>query len=246
MTLIHMTWFDELAIRNFIEAGRVLEDAKEINILVSYAYSKTWKDQQQALVYNQWMLDSGAYSAFAKGAVIEIEEYLDYCLSVLQDSKQNGIFVLDNIQDWKISRRNTEYLISKGIPVIPVYHRDEPTELLKEYSVMSKKIGLGGIVRDRKGSDRWIDACFSTIWPQKIHGLGVDSSTMILKYPWHSVDSSQWMWAVMKMCRWKRFGFLGQPKTRSDICLISQIEEVLKLQREAKGRWGKMLATLED
>lgn len=142
------------------------------------------------------ILDSGAYTAYNKGMVIDIDEYASFI------KKNQSIFVnyfnLDVINDSKRSYWNWQYLRSCGIETIPVYHMITGEEhYLKKYLKQTDYIALGAIA-NLKTEQRRIG--LSRIWntylldeqgnPKiKVHGLGLTDTELMTSYPWYSVDS---------------------------------------------------------
>lgn len=141
-----------------------------------------------------------AYAAFVK----EHAGCIDYYANV------------DAIPDPEITYRNQKYLEKKhGLRPVPVVHynpqeqnRGNPETwpsvcwLNRYISEGYDLIGLGGLV-GRSSKPKclaWIDACFLTaICSQKtqlprvrVHGFGMTSYRLMVRYPWWSVDSATW------------------------------------------------------
>jgi len=160
-------------------------------------------------------LDSGAFSAWNKGAEINIDEYAAYCLENLDHV--DYIANLDVIpgtpgvpttleQRAESARKGWEnyiYLLDKGIPkekLIHIFHQDEPWKWLKRMVKYCPIIGLSP-ANDRTTDQKevWLDDCMKYVLdkdglPLKpFHGFAVTSVRLMVKYPWWSVDSTSWV-----------------------------------------------------
>lgn len=146
-------------------------------------------------------LDSGAFSAWSKGVEINIDEYIQFI-------KDNEEFIevyanLDVIGDAEATYKNQKYMESKGLKPLPCYHIGEPIEYLFRYLQEGYDyIALGGMVSKTTQSQlvHWLDTLFSKHltdakgYPTvKIHGFGITSLKLLLRYPWYSVDSTSWV-----------------------------------------------------
>jgi hypothetical protein len=118
-------------------------------------------------------------------------------------SKGNGGLVLTPEQAAKLTWRNQRYLERKiGECPVPVVHYREDLKWLRKYMDDGYElIALGGLVgsTDQEGCRDWIDRCFEMVCdnPQrlptvKLHGFGVTSYDLMLRFPWWSVDSTTW------------------------------------------------------
>lgn len=143
------------------------------------------------------MADSGAFSAYHSGAVIERRDYVAW----LRDWA--GYFTcaanLDVIGDYAAGVRNLEWIGRQdtgGVPILPVFHPNEPWELLDSFCREFPYVALGGIAGPqtdlRKPRMAWgvkgmqIAAEHGTA----IHALGVTSPLVCNNMPFYSVDSS--------------------------------------------------------
>lgn len=151
-------------------------------------------------------LDSGAFSAFTQGIEIDIAEYCDYI------HKNADIIdlasVLDAIGDPEGTWRNQEEMERRGTKPLPCFHYGEPTEILDYYVSKYPYITIGGMVPISTPQLKiWLDR----IWEEhltnadgtpkvKVHGFGLTSLPLMMRYPWYSVDSSTWVqWAANGM-----------------------------------------------
>jgi len=209
----------------FAGATRVEEGFPELQHeirkrLVSYHYQTDSLDKfyyiDERDKYEMIILDSGAFSAWSKGAVIDIEAYADYALK-WQD-KVSYIVNLDVIpakpgvkpDREEIERsaskgyENYHYLISRGIPkekLIHVFHQHEDKKWLIKMVHEDKMpyIGLSP-ANDMNVTQKmhFLDYCMPYVTDStgkaivKFHGFAVTSYELMKRYPWFSVDSSTW------------------------------------------------------
>lgn len=110
---------------------------------------------------------------------------------------------IDVIPNPKLSLRNLRYLEQQhGLRPVPVVHFRTDLKWLDYYIRQGYEIiGLGGLVGslDLKECKGWIDRCFDFVcntsnrMPMvKIHGFGITTFEMMVRYPWYSLDSTSW------------------------------------------------------
>lgn len=215
-------------------------------LLVSYVYLPQFKKVQPGLRYRDWVLDSGAFSAFKSGTSIDLDGYIEECKTLLAtDPTLTEVYALDVIGDWKATLRNTDKMWAEGVPAIPCYHLNEPQSYLKELARRFPKIALGGVAATRGKQKRaWASWCFGVVWPKKIHGFGFGSRGDLMALPFHSVDATNWELGPCAFGNWKTFGKLSLRGSKQN--LRAEVEYYLRMEREARGRWRKEMALLED
>lgn len=144
-------------------------------------------------------LDSGAFSAWSQGVEIDIQEYIQF----IKDH-QDIIDVyanLDVIGEAEGTYQNQKIMENAGLNPMPVFHQGEPEKYLRRYLRNNSYIGLGGMVGTSAISlSPWLDRLFSEYltdsqgFPKvKVHGFGLTSLKLMLRYPWYSVDSTSWV-----------------------------------------------------
>jgi len=144
-------------------------------------------------------LDSGAFSAWTQKTEINIQEYIQFIKE--NEGVINVYANLDVIGDAKATWRNQQIMERAGLNPIPCYHYGEDEKWLKLYIDRYEYIALGGMVK--VGTEmlmKWLDPLFSKYlidekgFPVcKIHGFGLTSLPLMLRYPWYSVDSTSWV-----------------------------------------------------
>lgn len=224
----------------------LLPDQSKPAILVSFYYIKSFLKVQKDFVYRDWAMDSGAFSAYYAGVKIDLAEYIELCKKLIAtDPTLVEIFSLDVIHDWRASAKNTERMWEAGIPAIPCYHMGEPLDALMEMSKTYPKIAVGGCARSKgKKKMEFARQVFARVWPKKIHGFGFGSKDQMLELPWHSTDSTNWELGPVAFGRWNTYGDLVWRGSNQNLRV--EIEYFLKIERQARNRWAKEMALLDE
>lgn len=215
------------------------------SVLVSYVYLKIYHNIRDKIRIRDWVLDSGAFSAFNSGKEIDVYEFIDKCHELKESERLlSEVFALDVIGDWEASLKNCEIMWNNDVQAIPCFHYGEPDHALEEMSNRYPKIALGGTAHLRgKKKDEWQRQCFARVWPKKIHGFGVGGEKEILALPWHSVDATSWVLQPMGYGLWKEYRRLPVRKVTD---IRNQVKWYLKLERRAKQIWRKEMELLEE
>jgi hypothetical protein len=157
-------------------------------------------------------LDSGAFSAWSKKEHINMDDYISFI-------KENNDYilvysVLDVIGNPEATLNNQQIMEKQGLNPIPCFHYMEDIKYLKQYIDNYKYISLGGMIPiATKDLLIWLDFIFSNyicdkktgIPKVKVHGFGMTSLVLMLRYPWYSVDSTSWVMT-------SRFGAVYVPR----------------------------------
>jgi hypothetical protein len=162
------------------------------------------------------LLDSGAFSAWTKGRVISIRDYIAFlkthaglvsryvALDSIAGSDGEREYREDMIElATEQSYRNHQIMREAGLQPLPVFHQGERFAWLARY-VRDGETYLclapnKRIPYTRSRIISWLDDCFSLLNdgrdkpPVKVHGLGVTALDLIWRYKWTSVDSSTWL-----------------------------------------------------
>lgn len=247
-----------------------LKKAKQKNILFSYlSGSKDIEKVEKVLDIldtKNIMIDSGAFSAWTLKTQIDIDKYADFCQR-LQKRPENFYFVnLDVIpgvwglrptkdeiehsaqQGWK----NMEYLESKGIKVLHIFHQHEDFKWLDKLVEHQEYIGISPANDLQKGRRmQWLDKVFSRIKAtRKTHGFGVAAKEIIYRYPWYSLDSVSWkapcMWGRSSTVNFNKIGLIKTPSEFMRKQMINEIKEWQKLEKEATQLWANRGVTWKD
>lgn len=158
-------------------------------------------------------LDSGAFSAHTQGININLLEYIAFI-------KENIEYIhtyanLDVIGNPEETWKNQLRMEKAGLTPLPCFHYGDDEKWLKKYLDRGYSyIALGGMVKT-PNLIPWLDRIFLKylLTPQKtpavkVHGFGLTSVPLMLRYPWYSVDSTSWV-----MCG--RMGGIFMPMWRN-------------------------------
>lgn len=184
------------------------------NVLISYAFIKnidSFKNLFEGWYPKHLTIDSGAFSVWSKGDVIDIDKYINFCLDVKAEVPQTTELNFVNLdvlpgqfgrmptnderkqsveQGWK----NMEYMESRGLKVIPVFHQHEDFSWLEKMMKHTDYIGISPANDvSMKQKLAWLNQVFSiTRATIKTHGFAVTAYDQLINYPFFSVDSSSW------------------------------------------------------
>jgi len=181
------------------------------------------------MAQRQLMMDSGAFTVWNIGGEVDLEAYIQFCkeyedvidaivaLDVIPDSPAPSVVEDACQRGWD----NYQRMIDAGLPkdkVLPVFHQFDGFHWLEKY--MEAGVPYIGLSHRKKGVSReqqmmWLDSCMNLVCDSdgnpliKTHGFGLTSVPMIVRYPWHTVDSSTALKEAMYggiSVPWKRDG----------------------------------------
>jgi hypothetical protein len=145
-------------------------------------------------------LDSGAFSAWSKGVEINIDEYIQF---IKEHEDVISVYAnLDVIGDAENTYKNQRIMEKAGLNPLPVFHYREDEKWLERYLNRGHDyIGIGGMVMSHRSQIyQFLDRIFSKYLTDsngmpviKVHGFGLTSLRLMLRYPWYSVDSTSWV-----------------------------------------------------
>lgn len=174
------------------------EKGKEIAFLHSYLEVKNGTSDilTYCLSDENVFLDSGAFTAFTQGKVIDIDDYIKR----IKELGVSQYAALDVIGDHKATQKNLEYMESKGLSPIPTFHFGSPIEVLVAMIQKYDYIALGGLVPHAMNQPKlqaWLDYCYSVITKHKpltkTHLFGINSLWAWKRYPIYSADATSWV-----------------------------------------------------
>lgn len=164
----------------------------KIDALLSYFYVK--KDIHSFLEYHSksfnFILDSGAFSAFKLSKEIKPEDYISY----LHNTKipYEWYFTLDKIGDPVQTRKNYTILKNEGLLPVPIFTRGDTEQEYLNYYNDRKFIGIGGIA-GTQGNKEFLYRCMETFGEgTKQHWLGFWQRDFLLRYKPYSCDTMAW------------------------------------------------------
>ncbi len=168
-----------------------------LKILCSYTYKQSceiWFERGVKI-----FLDSGAFSAWAKGSKIDIDDYIKFyhqyknyievvvALDVIPPSFEYNQIERSAEEGWE----NFQYMKSRGVPCIHVYHQGEGLKWLRKIADESDYFGISPNDKFPGGKLEFLKTAFSNIPKEsKTHGFGV-ASDKFLGFPFYSIDSSK-------------------------------------------------------
>lgn len=222
-------------------------DQYPLGILVALPYLPAYRRIDTA----SWrptmrILDSGAFSAWKSGKVVDI----DALVEASKDPYWDETVGLDVIGSAEGSRKNLDYMRAKGSPAMPVFHIGDDWGLLEHYCRNWDKVGLSCRFGEPvKESLRFYEQCFARQWPHKFHSFGWTAAAMLRRFPFHSADSATWALAPRSfnnLCigpDLKQVHFRGV-RIDGPIFAGQQAKAYARLHVELRERWAKELARL--
>lgn len=157
-------------------------------------------------------IDSGAYSAWSRGKVIDTRDYAAWVRPFLERYPSVKVASLDVIPGVKGTRpsarqisdaiaqslENGDLLRDAGLLVSEAYHFGEPAShlaLLVSRRRPGELLCIGGLVGRKEPERRvFLDGVFHELMQlaelPPVHGFGLTSHSLMVRYPWFSVDST--------------------------------------------------------
>lgn len=192
-------------------------------VLASFAYPKIVEFRLEAIASRlrasgkgklKFMIDSGAFTAWSNGAVIDINKLIECALRARDDYSDVFDFsfvALDAIPGKKgrrttdedrataceTSAKNYEIMFSAiGHEVKPVFHTGDPDWLVGCYRD-ADVVGLGMALDISEESRIGVAQSNALKFPgKKLHGLAATGWNMMRAVRWYSIDSAAWMYAA--------------------------------------------------
>lgn len=205
---------------------------RRIALLTSYAYKGVLRKQLPLLATLlrgagfrlPYMLDSGAFTAWTKGKIINRDTLIDFynriydeysdaldltCVSLDRiPGTQGAVRTADDFaQAARESVDNFEYMRTRVRAYLkPVYHDGDPEYVLRAYDC-APYVSLSAN-QDMPYSYReaWsLEIAKKLGGKHKLHGLAMTGTRILRSVRWHSVDSAAWrLWAAMGAIAWLR------------------------------------------
>jgi hypothetical protein len=166
----------------------------KINVLVSYAYMRNYKETDTSWIFNipgiSILLDCGAYSAMNSGADIVLSDYIDYIKK--WKHKLYGYVALDKIGDPKQTDINLNIMLKAGLKPIPVHVRGDGKSRMDELFRLNPLVALGGLKRPGRSScsPSYVKQKMEWAAGRKVHWFGYTNLNMIAAFKPFSCDSS--------------------------------------------------------
>ena len=221
-----------------IRALPLLQELKAENLLMSYAVdaARCHKTNGENVI-----IDSGAFSVWNKGAEIDIDDYLAFCLKQPEDWTFINLDVIPPKNSTKadIERcceqgyENYLYLKKYLYNVMPVYHSGENIKWLKKFMEHTPYIGVGfGNDRHEKARRKFLMEVFRVVQlDYKIHGLGYSSVEGLAIFPFYSVDSISFKKSMINGTQY------WNEDTKLWFYLRRRIKDFLRLENQITELW---------
>jgi hypothetical protein len=193
----------------------LFNELKVSNVLISFAYPKIMDGINYQPDY--LILDSGAFTAWNTGKQVDVIAYGDWVeknqnagkkliavnLDVIPGEVGRTSTKAERAAGMKQSLENANYLRSRGLEVMEVFHQDEPLVFL---DTLLDRLPPDGILGISPRNDvninsklSWQNAVLRHLYQRcgvknmpRTHGLAVTSMRMMKQFPYYSVDSSSW------------------------------------------------------
>jgi hypothetical protein len=206
------------------------------------------------------IIDSGAFTAFTTGKVIDPKVYaewaLDFELRWRPKMRSLHLMNLDVIGDQNGTWRNQKILENLGMNPLPIVTRGAEKQHLERALLGYDYIALGGLVplaSQPKQLRAWLDYCFAVIVGHskktgampKIHLLGITTDWVLKRYPCFSSDSSAWV-SCLRFGGGRAAGLKKIPRYKeSDAAMAAtlhvlraEIKRFKKMELEATNLWA--------
>lgn len=204
------------------------------NLLASFLYFRNMnlKEYFKKIGYvpKNFMLDSGAFSAFTTGRNISLIDYMNYIDEYRMWIKY--YISLDVIGDPEMTLDYYRIMKKKGYDPIPVFHYGAEEKYLAEYASQTDYIALGATVPilNKAKVAQWIRDIQIRYPSIRLHLLGCNSNEVIRMTGIESCDSATWILAAS----------YGIPKHIPGTSREQKIERAvynLKYSKEEKDDW---------
>jgi hypothetical protein len=154
------------------------------------------------------MVDSGAFSAFTQGQNIALADYVAFLranaprirnyvsLDAIPGTPEHPPTIRDCELAARQSYANHQEMKAHGLHPLPVFHQEESFDWLEQ--MLRDGENYIGIARrqeaHRAQQMEWLDRVFDVLKGTGVqtHGLGITRPKFLLRYPFHSVDSTTW------------------------------------------------------
>lgn len=160
--------------------------------LVSYAYLRNVQDDQIARILSdnrrEVLLDSGAFTAFNAGKVIELSEYMAFLRK--WGHRLFAYMLLDKLQDPVQTEANWRTMLADGLSPVPIHVFGEGADQMEEFFSRAPYVALGGLRRPHRGPApiEYVKQKMTWAAGRPVHWLGYTNQQMIRTFRPFSVD----------------------------------------------------------
>ena len=154
---------------------------RKLNILVAYPYMKSGvinilHENSEKI---DFLLDSGAFTAWKAGQSINVIDYINFIKSLPFTPWR--FFNLDVIGDAKASDINHRAMMEHGLNPIPIFTRGDDISSIDEMYRHSDIVGIGGLV-GTSGNKGFVKSVMKVVGDRKCHWLGFNAKEFIAHY----------------------------------------------------------------
>lgn len=220
---------------------------KPINCLVTFPFIKAWDEANPDPPWNvgRTILDSGAFSAWNSGKVIDFEKL---CTEA-GNGRWDEAVALDVIGNPLAGLDNARKMKERGLHVMPVFHFGEPWEILEAYKAEFNRIGLSCRFGEPiKESMRWLEQCFARAYPAEFHSFGWVKESALMALPFATADTASWHTGI-RFGKGQAYPGLRIPKRTEAgpgvYDLKADVLHYLRMEERIIERWQKELARFE-
>lgn len=163
----------------------------KLQCLVAYPYInngiiKFLKDNEKSV---QFVLDSGAFTAWKAGKTITLDEYCNAIQKLPFEPWR--YFTLDVVGDAHATLKNYELMLKRGFKPVPIFTRGESPAVIEDYYKTSDLVGIGGLVGTEKNKG-FVKGIMRLAAGRKVHLLGFTNILYLKALKPYMCDSSSW------------------------------------------------------
>ena len=169
-----------------------VEKGAKLRIMVSYYHNKKLNLNLLDDYNVELWVDSGAFTAFKKGILLDVADYESYIKEYEPYIKH--YMAIDVINNELYTLHNYFWMIERNFKPIPVLHKDDSIELMNYYDNTTNFIALGCREPFKNDMDRHLFIYkIQHLFPDnKYHCLGYLEGGIIDNHNWNSCDSNVW------------------------------------------------------
>lgn len=163
-----------------------------LNVLVSYPYMTPpmVKELKACGPHLRFLLDCGAYTAWAGGKPIELD---DYCRFLEHPPVPLWrYFALDVVGDAAATWANYETMLRRGFKPLPIFTPGEQLETLDRYYETSDVVGIGGLNALGHRKHNYVRTVYAHAAGRRLHLLGYTTLDQLKALRPYMCDASSW------------------------------------------------------
>lgn len=227
-------------------------DDYEVAMLFSFAFRKEidnfFSITEGSPGPRRCMLDSGAYTAYREGKLVDMNELIQYARDGEHHIRWDEKVGLDVVGYAEQTHHNCWIMRDAGVDVIPVFHYTpdyrKHLRWLKTYKDEDwRTIGIASheARRQPKVLYRFLGDCFRILWPHRIHHFGEARIKTLETFPFTSCDTSAFLRRLVhfgEYDQFKRMKIKGLTVHDSHMALKGEIIRACRIQAQMRARWA--------